>query len=375
MKTPHVTRPRVAIAHDYLTQRGGAERVVLAMHRAFPEATIHTTLYNPDATYPEFREARIATSGLNRIGLLRRNHRAALPFMMRTSSRLTVDADVVLVSSSGWAHGFDFTGRALIYCHAPARWLYQPAVYLGGPMYASWRGIALAALWPFLVRWDQSAAARADRYVCNSRIVRERIKSAYGIDAEVLRAPVGLSSGGIVSPIREVGDWADSGFLLVVSRLMPYKNVSAVIEAMRGSGDRLLVIGTGPERNALERDLPGNVRILSDLADAQMRWAYEEALALIAPSHEDYGLTPLEAASWGTPTLALREGGYLDTVVEGVTGLFFDTPTAPAIRTAINEYRSHPWDPDAIREHMEQFTEARFAARLQAEVAGLLHRG
>lgn len=366
-----MTRPPVAIAHDYLTQRGGAERVVLAMHRAFPEATIHTTLYDAEGTYPEFRDARINTSPLNRIRTLRRSHRAALPFLMPAASRTRVEADVVLVSSSGWAHGFDIDGRSLIYCHAPARWLYQPVVYLGSPMYASPRGIALAALRPFLIRWDRAAASRADRYLCNSRIVRERIMAAYDIDATVLHAPVGINSGGVVSHIHELESWVERGFLLVVSRLMPYKNVSHVIEAMRGSDDRLLVIGSGPEQHVLERDLPDNVRILSDIPDAQMRWAYRHAVALIAPSHEDYGLTPLEAGAWGKPTLALREGGYLDTVAEGVTGLFFDFPTAADIREAIEEFRDHPWDPEAIRGHMQQFSEDYFAERLHEEVEGL----
>ena len=336
-----------------------------------PRRTIHTTLYDPESTYPEFRDATIVTSPLNRIGPLRRSHRMALPFLMPASSRMQVEADVVLVSSSGWAHGFGIEGRSLIYCHAPARWLYQPVVYLGGPMYASARGIGLSALRPFLVRWDRSAAVRADRYLCNSRIVRERIKAAYDIDADVLHAPIGINSGGVVSPIRELKGWADDGFLLVVSRLMPYKNVSHVIEAMRGSDDRLLVIGNGPERHVLERDLPENVRIMSDLADAQMRWAYREAQALIAPSHEDYGLTPLEAGAWGKPTLALREGGYLDTVAEGVSGLFFDFPTAADIRSAITAYQAREWDAYAIQSHMLQFSEEYFAQRLRAEVAGL----
>ena len=124
-------RPTVAIAHDYLTQRGGAERVVLALHRAFPDATIHTTLYDPDGTYPEFRDARIVTSPINRIGPLRREHRAALPLLPYAVSRLRIDADVVVASSSGWAHGVPTTGRKIVYCHAPARWLYQADAYLG----------------------------------------------------------------------------------------------------------------------------------------------------------------------------------------------------------------------------------------------------
>jgi len=127
-----VSRPTVAIAHDYLTQRGGAERVVLTLMKAFPEATVHTTLYDPDGTYPEFRGARMVTSPLNRIGLLRRDHRRALPLLAQASSRMRVDADVTIVSSSGWAHGFDITGRSVIYCHSPARWPRINLVFAGG---------------------------------------------------------------------------------------------------------------------------------------------------------------------------------------------------------------------------------------------------
>ena len=368
-----MTRPRVAIAHDYLTQRGGAERVVLALHRAFPEATIHTTLYDPDGTYPEFRDARIETSPLNKVGRLRRSHRAALPFLAPVSSRLRIDAEVVVVSSSGWAHGFAITGRRLVYCHAPARWLYQPVEYLGGPPYSSARGLALAALRPFLLRWDRRAAGRADRYLCNSRVVRERIAEVYGITAEVVPAPVGIDTSGPTEAVPALTDWAD-GFLLVVSRLLPYKNVDRVVEALRELDERLVVVGAGPERESLSAMLPGNARIVSDLPDSQMRWVYAHARALVAPSHEDFGLTPIEAGAWGKPTLALRAGGYLDTVAEDVTGLFFDAPTPEAIRAAVVADRGRSWDPVAIREHMEQFTEAHFAARLQAEVAGLLNR-
>ena len=124
-------RPRIAIAHDYLTQRGGAERVVLSMARAFPESPIYTTLYEPELTYPEFTDLDIRVSRLNAIGVLRRNHRLALPVLSLASSMINIDADIVVVSSSGWAHGFSTRGRKLVYCHSPARWLYQRETYLG----------------------------------------------------------------------------------------------------------------------------------------------------------------------------------------------------------------------------------------------------
>src|SRR6187200_1150133 len=158
---PDMTRPRVAIAHDYLTQRGGAERVVLALHRAFPDATIHTTLYNPDGTYPEFGDANVVVSPLNHIGLLRREHRAALPLLPYAVSRLRIDADVVVASSSGWAHGVPTTGHKIVYCHAPARWLYQPNAFLGDEAGRSAKARALGALSGWLRRWDRRAAASA----------------------------------------------------------------------------------------------------------------------------------------------------------------------------------------------------------------------
>jgi glycosyltransferase involved in cell wall biosynthesis len=227
---------------------------------------------------------------------------------------------------------------------------------------------------PFLLRWDRRAAARADRYLCNSRVVRERIADAYGITAEVVPAPVGIDTSGYAEPVPALADWGD-GYLLVVSRLLPYKNVDRVVEAVRGLEERLVVVGAGPELESLTALLPPNARIVSDLPDSQMRWVYAHARALVAPSHEDYGLTPLEAGAWGKPTLALRAGGYLDTVAEDVSGLFFDAPTPEAIRAAVVADRARSWDAATIRQHMEQFTEARFAARLQSEVAGLLHGG
>lgn len=357
-------RPRVAIAHDYLTQRGGAERVVLAMLRAFPDATVHTTLYDPDGTFPEFRDADIRVSPLNRIGLLRRNHRAALPFLPFASSRLRIDADLVIASSSGWAHGFPTTGRKLVYCHAPARWLYQTDRYLGRDARRSPIGLALLALRAPLIAWDRRSAATGDRYLANSHVVRERIDEAYGITAEVLPPPFAVEVAGDREPVAEVADWSD-GFHLVVSRLLPYKNVDQAIDAFTGLPERLVVIGAGPLLEELRRGAPDNVRLVTGLTEGQMRWSYDHASALVAASHEDFGLTPLEASAFGTPTLALRAGGYLDTVVEGVNGAFFDEPTPEAIREAVVRNRDRAWDAEAIRAHAEAFSPDRFVHRLR----------
>ncbi|GAB2974512.1 glycosyltransferase [Nocardioides montaniterrae] len=364
--------PKLAIAHDYLTQRGGAERVVLAMHRAFPEATIHTTLYNPETTFPEFRDARIVTTSLDRVRALRRNHRAALPFLAPAVNAHHIDADLVLMSSSGWAHGFATSGKRLVYCYSPARWLYQTDTYLGRSARSSPMGWATLAMRPALRAWDKRMAARADRYLAISYVVQDRIRDTYGIEADVVPAPHRGLPGAFREPVAELSDWT-SGFHLLVSRLLPYKNVGACVEAFASLPDeRLVVVGSGPLADEIRAGLTPNVRLVSDLTDAQLQWVYFHSSMLVAPSIEDFGLTPLEAGTHGVPALALRLGGYLDTVREGTSGAFFDEPTPEAIAAAVTAYRGHPWDRDAIRAQSDLFTEERFAAALHRNVDELL---
>ncbi|RYB92350.1 glycosyltransferase family 4 protein [Nocardioides glacieisoli] len=362
-------QPTVAIAHDYLTQRGGAERVVLSLMRAFPGAPVHTTLYDPEGTYPEFARADIRTSPLNRVAALRRDHRLALPLLATASSRMRIDADVVVASSSGWAHGFRTSGRTVVYCHNPARWLYQTDEYLGGPAWRSPLGPPVLALRPLLRRWDRSAANGVDVYLANSRVVQQRIAATYDRDAELLPPPHGMDASAPRETVPELADW-EPGYALVVSRLLPYKNVDAVIEAVRSTGRRLVVVGHGPEEARLRATLPDHVRLLGGLSDAQLRSAYAGAGVLVAASHEDFGLTPLEAAAFGVPTVALRGGGFLETVVEGRTGLFFDAPEPTAIAATLALSDRHDWDADTIRSRAEEFGEARFIDRIRSIALG-----
>lgn len=354
----------VAIVHDYLTQHGGAERVVLNLARAFPDAPIYTSVYDPDRTFDGFRERTVRTTPLDRLGLLRRDHRIGLPLYAFAFDRLSIDADVVIASSSGWAHAARTDGHKIVYCYNPARWLYQPAEYLSeAPTPLRW---AMAARSPGLRAWDARAAATADRYCAISTIVADRIRSAYGRVADIVPPPPTITPTGPSSR----PDIDGGPFFLCVSRLLPYKNIDALLAAFRTAPDlRLLVAGSGPDAARLARLAPDNVRFLGRVTDAELRWCYAHCSAVVSASFEDYGLTPLEGATFGRPAVVLRHGGFLDTVADGQTGLFFDAPSPARIRRALRRSLDVPWDPAAIADHAEQFSEARFAARMQDMVA------
>ena len=355
---------RVALVHDYLTQRGGAERVVLSMLRAFPGAPLYTSLYEPDGTFPEFARADVRPLSLNRLGVLRRDHRRALPFLASAFKRLTVDADVVICSSSGWAHAANVRGRKIVYCHNPARWLYQTSQYQARAGLV--RRAALAAMRPSLETHDKSAAASASQYVAISRAVQRRIRDVYGRDSIVLHPPPALTPAGPAAPVD-----VEPGFLLCVSRLMPYKNVNVIVEALRcRPSERLVVVGEGPAERHLRAGAPPNVRFAGRVDDPGLRWLYANCKALVAASFEDFGLTPLEAAAFGRPSIALRWGGFLETVVDGTTGVLFDEPHPSSLVDAIARFESLSWDRDVLRQHADRYSDDRFVSSMRRLATG-----
>lgn len=366
------TLATIAIAHDYLTQKGGAERVVLALHRMWPDAPIYTTFYDPEGTFPEFKDAHIITSPLNRVGVLRKDPRRALPLLPLASSLMHVKEPIAVVSTSGWAHGFRYDGATLVYCHTPARWVYLLDDYLGEGGRNSIKGRIARVLRPGLRRWDRAAVRRRSRYVANSTVVKERIEDVYGLDGvDLVFPPHSVTTDGPQEPIPGAERLAEAGFLLSVARLMPYKHVDVAIEAAARAGRPLVVIGKGPEEARLRAMAGEDVVFGQDLTDAQLRWAYAHATALIAASHEDFGITPLEASAWGVPTVALRAGGYLDTIVEGVNGVFVEEPTVDAVAAGVERMLAADWDRDAMRGHADRFSEEAFARQIRALVAEL----
>jgi glycosyltransferase involved in cell wall biosynthesis len=352
----------VALAHDYLNQRGGAERVLLQMAELWPQAPIYTTLYDAQATYPAFDGSDIRTSYLDVVPM-GGHFRALLPMLPSAIRGLgPVEADVLIASSSGWAHGIRAAPgtRKLVYCHTPARWLHTDAYRSPSRV----NMMAAKPLFPALRRWDRRMAQTADLYIANSRYVRERIRDAYGIDAQVVYPPVDL---GRFRP-TPAGER-----LLVISRLLNYKRVDLAIEAANLLGLELDIVGSGPEYHALSEMAGKSVVFHGDVDDGAVNELLARCSLLIMPGTEDFGITPLEAHASGKPVVAFGAGGALETVIAGENGLFFDQPTAPSLADAIQAVLGRQWNADRVAATAQRFSQGRFQQGLSSAVASLLH--
>lgn len=355
--------PKIVIVHDYLTQRGGAERVALDLLRTFPGSRLVTSCWNPSSTYPEFHDHNIETLWVDKVPALRRDPRRAFPFLAKAFERHTIpDADLVLCSSSGWAHRVSTPAPKVVYCHNPARWLYQPHEYF--PSMPAWARSRYVAGTRTLRQSDAVAAHQAAAYLVNSGAVAGRVRVTYGIDATVVPPARGLSPEGPQKPI--VG--LEPGYLLTVSRRRAYKHTEAICEAVASMpGERLVVVG-----DPTAEGWPVGITSLHNLDDAQMRWLYAHSAGLVAVAHEDFGLTPVEAQSFGVPAVVLRGGGYLDSTVENLTGVFVDGSSPGQIIEGIRALKARTWDRDAMRQAGERFSPASFARRIRDVVADVL---
>ncbi len=355
---------KVVVAHDYVTQRGGAERVVLELLECFPDTRLVTSVFEPTTTYPEFGHYEVETLWLNRFKSFRKDPRRAFPLLARAFNRHVIrDADLVIASSSGWAHRVHTQAPKIVYCHNPARWLYQPHDYLHG-LSPRLREL-FAANTQRLRHSDNLAATTASAYLVNSRVVGERVRDAYGIDARVVPPARGLSPDGEQRPISGI----EPGYLLTIGRSRGYKNTEVVCNAIGRMGEERLVVVGGLGAHRPER--PG-VTVLPRVGDAELRWLYANADALVAVSYEDFGLTPVEAQAFGVPSVVLRGGGYLDSTAEGVTGIFVDEATAEAVVNGVRLLRERNWSPEAIRGHGERFSPTAFCGRMQDVVDKVL---
>ncbi|MDX1933056.1 MAG: glycosyltransferase [Capsulimonadales bacterium] len=354
---------KIAIVHDYLAQAGGAERVVEAMHELWPEAPIYTSVYDPQATLPSFRQMDIRTSFLQRFKFARqaKTHKYVLPLFPLAFEHFDLRGfDVVLSHTTSFAKGVITEPETchICYCHTPSRFAWRYHEYISQGNYDSHLRSALPFLVHFLRNWDLNAAHRVDYFLSNSHNIARRVRKYYSRDSEILYPPVETRRFNV-----EPAPSAD--YYLVVSRLQVYKRVDLAIQACNKLKAPLKIVGGGPELARLKAMAGPTVEFLGRVPDGQVESLFANCRAFLFPGEEDFGIAPLEAMASGRPVIAFGSGGALETIVEGVTGLFFCEQTADSLADAIQRLNAMPIDPRVIREHSEQFDTRQFHRRLQ----------
>jgi len=357
----------LVLAHDYLIQMGGAERVVAAMHRRFPQAPIYTSAICREKLWDDFQDADIRTTWLQFAPFIGsqthfKKYLPLYPAAFRSFGQ--VKASHAWISSSTFAKYMHFSPetRTVCYVHNPTRFLWQTDEYLDHEVKGSLLNRVVRSAVPIFRRYDKAAARQMKVLVANSRNVQERILRCYQRDSLVIPPPVQTNRFRVSSQ--------DDGFFLIVSRLLGYKNIDLAVRTFSQNRKRLVVIGDGPEREELERMAGPSVQILGRLPDAEVQSHFERCHAFVFPGHEDFGITPVEAMACGKPVIALRKGGALETVVENETGVFFDSIDQGSLSRAIQDLEKIPWNPAIIRRHAEQFSEEQFLARMEAVLRG-----
>jgi glycosyltransferase involved in cell wall biosynthesis len=348
---------RIAVAHEWLIDYAGSERVVEQLLAEFPRARLLTTVIRPDRVPASLQGA--APSFLQRVPGAPDHHGWFLPLMplaWRLHERVR-NVDAVISSSHACAKAVRYEPGTphLCYCHTPMRYAWEfgaEARRFPAPLRLPVR----AAMASFR-RWDRRTAERVTAFVANSTAVAERIARLYGRSAQVIHPPVRTD---FFTPGGERGE-----DFLYLGRLVSYKSPDLVVEAFAELPHRLLVVGDGHLEPELRAKATPNVRFLGRVGDAQLRDLYRSARALVYPAEEDFGIVMAEAQACGTPVVALAAGGARDIVAHGVTGWLLERQSAGELRAAVRRAAAEQLDPDAIRRSTERFSEERFRREIR----------
>ncbi len=343
----------------------GGEKVLLSLARIFPEAPIFTLLHVRGSVDPELEARDIRTSFVQHLPAAARRYRHYLPLFPVGAERFDLEGfDLVLSSSHCVAKGVRPSPGALhlCYCHTPMRYVWDRYADYFGPGRVGLLGrIVVPAAAAGLRAWDVASAARVHRFAANSAHVAGRIRRYYGREAEVIPPPVDTD---FFTP----GPNQPGTYDLVVSALAPYKRLELALEAYRGTGWPLRVVGTGPEEARLRSLAPPEVSFLRWLPDVELREQYRACRAVLMPGVEDFGIVPVEAMACGRPAVVFGEGGGLETVEEGQTGLVFSEPTAEALRAVLATLSSARFDRLTLRARAEAHRREVFESRIRGFV-------
>lgn len=353
---------KVAIVHDWLVG-GGAERVVEALHKLYPDAPIYTSYCTPE--WRKKLNGKVVTGFLQRWPFSKlRKFLPVLRIWWFTHLDFSGYDLVISSSGNGEAKGIKVPKGTthICYCHSPTHfyWRHYDS-YLKNPGFGIFNPLArlgLRVLVGPLRKWDKKASARPDFYLANSSHIQADIKRYYGRDSVVINPPVDIERFSVAEPKERHG-------FVVAGRQVPQKKFDLVVAACTKSNLPLLVLGKGPEHKRLQAMAGPTVRFVKHISDAEMPALIASAQAFVFPSMDDFGIIPVEAMATGTPVIAFKAGGALDYVIEGKTGAFFDEQTVPSVRKALRMFNPKQFKSTVVRAKAAEFSEEAFTQKMK----------
>lgn len=356
---------RVAVVHDWLTGMRGGEQVLEAILELVPQAELFCLFHFPRSVSPVIEARTIHTSFLQSLARSVPDYRLLLPLFPAAVRRWDLSSfDLIISSSHAVAKGVRTGGRPhLCYCHTPMRYVWDR---FDDYFPSGLKRLAARPVAAWLRHWDVRSSATVTAFVANSSFVRDRIAQAYRRDATIVHPFV--DDAFLAAPLVEERE----DFDLIVSALVPYKRIDLAVAAARESGRRLIVIGDGPSRRALTDAAGPNVQFAGSVSREVIIGYLSRARSLLLPGIEDFGITPLEAMALGTPVVAQRAGGAMDTVVDGRTGIFLDGPAVHSLQGALDAVAATRWNRAAIRAHAASFSRTRFLTEMGQAIRQVL---
>jgi glycosyltransferase involved in cell wall biosynthesis len=355
---------KIALVHDYLTQRGGAERVFELLCKRFPEADVFTSLYDPKRTV-DLGDRLVQTTALQNIPGATKYFRLLAPFYYPAFRALDLqDYDLVISSSTSFAKAVRKrpTAKHICFCHNVTRFLWDTQTYLRE--YSDYQNLYpfIEKIFQVMRRMDLHYAQEPDLYIANSTTVAERIRQIYKKQALVINYPIDTDRFSFLDQKED--------FYLVSARMISYKRLDVIIEAFNWLGWNLVITGDGPERDRLKNQALKNVQFLGHVSDAERTHLMSKAQSVVVAALEDYGLVPVEANASGTPVIAYGAGGVLDTQIPGQTGVFFKRQSPEALHSALLQARDINWNYEKIRDHaVSRFSEHAFFQQVDQVMA------
>lgn len=365
--------PKIAIVADWLTNMGGAEKVVLALHEAFPDAPIYTSTYSPEAM-PEFADCDVRTTNLQTMPkFLRKLHKFFPILRVRAFQELDLsEFDIIISSSSAEAKQVRKTRPDQVhicYCHTPIRYYWSHYnEYKADPGFG-WLNpfirLAMPLFVPILKKKDYEAAQQVDVFIANSTAVQQRIKKYYGKTSTIIYPAVETTR---FTPARKRDD-----YYVALGRQVPYKRIDLAVQAATDLGVTLKVYGNGSEHQKLTAIAGPTVEFytdrFSDASDTNVTEALNHAKGFIFPTEEDFGIVQVEALAAGAPVIALGRAGALDIVEEGVSGVLFKDQNADSLANAIRYAESIKFTPATLQRKAKRFDKTLFITKIRKIVS------